>query len=132
MSENNAIWTVEVDAPRPQPRRPRVLVVGLRQFRRPDSPHPPWIGPWTWSKMQLLPGLTADRTPMAWQRLVDAGLHIDAAVDLLPPGGPCSDSDLAWAAQYLVGVLDGLDAVADTTDDPSLAFDLVVLLGGRS
>lgn len=108
------------------PRRPRVLAVGLRQFRRHDTPHPPWIGPWTWQKMCALPGLSAERTPTAWQRLVDAGLQIDLAVDLLPPGSACSDADLAWGAKYLVGVLDGLEAASSP-----LAFDLVVLLGGK-
>lgn len=105
--------------------RPRILVVGLRQFRRSDSPHPPWIGPWTWLRMTSIPGLTPDRTPMAWRRLVDAGLHFDTAVDLLPPGGPCTDTELAWAAQYLVGVVDGL------ATDATRGYDLTVLLGGK-
>ncbi len=102
----------------------RVLVVGMRRFTRPDSPAQPWQGPWDWASMLRCPGLSADKTPTAWNRLHDAGLIVDTAIDLLPPGGEVDEVAAARSAQYLRGVLAGLEA-------GSCGFDVVVMLGGK-
>ena len=43
----------------------RILTVGLRQFRRPDTNHPTWTKPWDWQTMLRLPGLHPERTQTA-------------------------------------------------------------------
>ena len=47
------------------PTPPRILTVGLRQFRRPDTNHPTWTKPWDWQTMLRLPGLHPERTETA-------------------------------------------------------------------
>ena len=106
----------------------RILTVGLRQFRRPDTNHPTWTKPWDWQTMLRLPGLCPDRTKIAWDRLRSIGLRITTAVDLLPPGGDFLNEQAEAAASYLRGVVEGLNAADEHGD---LGYDLVVLLGGR-
>ena len=107
----------------------RILTVGLRQFRRPDTNHPTWTKPWDWQTMLRLPGLCPDRTKIAWDRLHNIGLHITTAVDLLPPGGDFLNEQAEAAASYLRGVVEGLNAADEHGTD--LGYDLIVLLGGR-
>ena len=52
----------------------RILTVGLRQFRRPDTNHPTWTKPWDWQMMLKLPGLHPERTQTAWDRLHSVGI----------------------------------------------------------
>ena len=108
----------------------RILTVGLRQFRRPDTNHPPWTKPWDWQMMLKLPGLHPERTQTAWDRLHSIGINITTAVDLLPPGGDFRDEEAIDAANYLRGIVDGLN-FADETTGTDLGYDMVVLLGGR-
>lgn len=110
----------------------RVLTVGLRQFRRPDTNHPSWSKHWDWDTMLKLPGLHPERTQMAWDRLQSVGLPVTTAVDLLPPGRDFTEIEVAAAAAYLRGVVDGINATADDLDADSdyHGYDLVVLLGG--
>lgn len=108
----------------------RILTVGLRQFRRPDTNHPTWTKPWDWQTMLRLPGLCPDRTKIAWDRLHNIGLHITTAVDLLPPGGNFLNEQAEAAASYLRGVVEGLNE-ADLQTGSNLGYDIVALLGGR-
>ena len=108
----------------------RILTVGLRQFRRPDTNHPTWQKPWDWHTMLKVPGLHPERTKTAWDRLYDIGLKITTAVDLLPPGGDFRNEQAIDAANYLRGIVDGLN-FADETTGTDLGYDMVVLLGGR-
>ena len=108
----------------------RILTVGLRQFRRPDTNHPTWTKPWDWQTMLRLPGLCPDRTKIAWDRLHNIGLHITTAVDLLPPGGNFLADEAERAAAYLRGVVEGLNE-ADLQTGSNLGYEVVALLGGR-
>ena len=111
------------------PTPPRILTVGLRQFRRPDTNHPTWTKPWDWQMMLKLPGLHPERTQTAWDRLHSVGINITTAVDLLPPGGDFLAEEAERAAAYLRGVVEGLNE-ADQTGS-NLGYDIVALLGGR-
>ena len=108
----------------------RILTVGLRQFRRPDTNHPTWTKPWDWQMMLKLPGLHPERTQTAWDRLHSVGINITTAVDLLPPGGDFLAEEAERAAAYLRGVVEGLNE-ADLQTGSNLGYDIVALLGGR-
>mgnify|MGYP000928765015 FL=1 len=108
----------------------RILTVGLRQFRRPDTNHPTWVKPWDWHTMQKLPGLHPERTQTAWDRLHSVDINITTAVDLLPPGGDFLAEEAERAAAYLRGVVEGLNE-ADLQTGSNLGYDIVALLGGR-
>lgn len=108
----------------------RILTVGLRQFRRPDTNHPTWTKPWDWQMMLKLPGLHPERTQTAWDRLHGVGINITTAVDLLPPGGDFLAEEAERAAAYLRGVVEGLNE-ADLQTGSNLGYDIVALLGGR-
>lgn len=88
----------------------RFLVVGHRRYRKPEDVT---SSRWDWFLMQKLPCVSANNTPLAYDRLQKIGLVPELCfyVDLLPPGNNDTAEDRKYAAAYVHGIADGLGLI---------------------